>query len=111
MTAYNALVTATQNLAGTNKPLSSLGTFACGAGAGIVTVYTTMPFDVIKTRMQSLEARTLYRNSFDCARRIVADDGVTALWGGSVARLSRLMVSLYALYHHRHSKANSLGGD
>jgi solute carrier family 25 citrate transporter 1 len=67
-------------------------TFLCGAGAGIITVYTTMPADVVKTRMQGLEA-SKYRNSLDCLRRIVAEEGVTALWGGSTARLSRLMVS------------------
>ena len=41
-------------------PLSAGTTFGLGAAAGLVTVYTTMPLDVIKTRMQSLGARGTY---------------------------------------------------
>lgn len=52
-----------------------------------------MPFDVVKTRMQGLDARSKYSNSFDCARKVIAQDGVAALWGGSTARLSRLVFS------------------
>ncbi|KAL7010158.1 hypothetical protein EMMF5_000178 [Cystobasidiomycetes sp. EMM_F5] len=44
------------------------------------------------TRMQGLEAAA-YANSFDCARKVIQQDGVAALWGGSTARLSRLMFS------------------
>lgn len=71
-------------------------TFGIGALAGVVTVYTTMPLEyvpppphspprktdegvgksVIKTRMQSLEAKIQYRNSFHCAARIFAEEGV-----------------------------------
>ncbi|BGP35104.1 hypothetical protein JCM10296v2_006934 [Rhodotorula toruloides] len=68
-------------------------TFAIGAIAGVVTVYATMPLDVIKTRMQSLEARTQYRNSFHCAARIFSEEGIFRFWRGATPRLARLVLS------------------
>eukprot|EP00842_Homolaphlyctis_polyrhiza_P000582 jgi/Hompol1/1524/HPOL_002732-RA len=67
--------------------------FANGAIAGIVTVYSTMPLDVLKTRMQALDAKARYRNSIDCLVKIVRHDGVLALWKGSTMRLGRLIFS------------------
>ncbi|KAK0559496.1 hypothetical protein OC844_004375 [Tilletia horrida] len=54
---------------------------------------TTMPFDVIKTRMQSLEARTRYRNMFNCAAVTLREEGVLAFWRGATPRLARLVLS------------------
>ena len=48
---------------------------------------------VIKTRMQSLEARSQYRNSFHCAYRIFTEEGVLRFWTGTTPRLVRLVVS------------------
>lgn len=48
---------------------------------------------VIKTRMQSLEARAQYRNSAHCAYRIFTEEGVTRFWKGTTPRLARLIVS------------------
>ncbi|KAG8693498.1 hypothetical protein FRC09_010464 [Ceratobasidium sp. 395] len=76
---------------GTSLPSSI--TFGVGAVAGLVTVYTTMPLDVIKTRMQSLKARTLYKNSFDCAYQTFINDGILSFWRGTTPRLARLMLS------------------
>ncbi|KAJ3152637.1 hypothetical protein HDU89_001330 [Geranomyces variabilis] len=67
--------------------------FANGAVAGIVTVYTTMPLDVLKTRMQALDAKTQYRNSAHCLYRVVTEEGVRALWKGATPRLGRLIFS------------------
>jgi solute carrier family 25 (mitochondrial citrate transporter), member 1 len=82
------------------QSVSGPTTFAIGAAAGVITVYCTMPFEyarvpsnpgggglnffflpccsfsVIKTRMQSLDARQNYRNSAHCAYRIVTEEGV-----------------------------------
>ncbi|WVF68991.1 hypothetical protein IAT40_003765 [Kwoniella sp. CBS 6097] len=68
-------------------------TFGIGATAGVITVYCTMPFDVIKTRMQSLRAKTEYRNSLHCAYRILTEEGVLKFWKGTVPRLGRLIMS------------------
>ncbi|CEL58037.1 putative mitochondrial carrier C19G12,05 OS=Schizosaccharomyces pombe (strain 972 / ATCC 24843) GN=SPAC19G12.05 PE=3 SV=1 [Rhizoctonia solani AG-1 IB] len=74
-------------------PLPGSITFGVGAVAGLVTVYTTMPLDVIKTRMQSLKARTQYKNSFDCAYQTFINDGLLSFWRGATPRLARLMLS------------------
>ena len=55
--------------------------------------YVTQPLDVIKTRMQSLEAKRDYKNSFICASRIFRDEGVLTFWSGAVPRLARLILS------------------
>ncbi|KAJ3410989.1 hypothetical protein HDV05_002933 [Chytridiales sp. JEL 0842] len=68
-------------------------TFGIGAVAGIITVYTTMPLDVLKTKMQALDAKTLYTNTFDCLLKTVRNDGVLSLWKGATPRLGRLIFS------------------
>lgn len=65
-----------------------------GAMAGIVTVYCTMPFDNIKTQLQSIEGKRLYRGSWDCTRQLVAREGARRLWKGTTPRLVRLSVGL-----------------
>lgn len=43
--------------------------------------------------MQTLEARTQYRNSFHCAYRIFTEEGILRFWTGTTPRLARLVVS------------------
>lgn len=83
-------------VSGSARPGQSLPggiTFGIGAVAGIVTVYATMPLDVIKTRMQTLEARTKYRNTFNCAAVTLREEGILAFWRGATPRLARLVLS------------------
>lgn len=51
-----------------------------------------MPFDTVKTRMQSLEAKNLYKSTFDCALKVLRNEGVLVFWSGAVPRLARLIV-------------------
>ena len=44
--------------------------------------------------MQSLEARSQYRNSFHCAYRIFTEEGILRFWTGTTPRLVRLVVSI-----------------
>ncbi|KAI5117017.1 hypothetical protein M0805_000001 [Coniferiporia weirii] len=92
-TTYTTLKQFVQGNARPGQPIPTSITFGIGAVAGLVTVYTTMPLDVIKTRMQSLEARQQYRNSFHCAGRIFAEEGVLRFWTGTTPRLARLVMS------------------
>ncbi|KAJ7158853.1 mitochondrial tricarboxylate transporter [Mycena filopes] len=92
-TTYSTLKQFVQGAARPGQTLPSTITFGIGAIAGLVTVYTTMPLDVIKTRMQSLEARAQYRNSFHCAYRIFTEEGLLRFWTGTTPRLTRLVLS------------------
>ncbi|KAM0793012.1 hypothetical protein ACM66B_000504 [Microbotryomycetes sp. NB124-2] len=92
-TSYSTIKQWLQDRSGVTKQLSAAETFGAGAGAGVITVYATMPFDTVKTRMQSLNAATEYRNSLHCISRVVREEGVLALWGGATPRLARLSMS------------------
>jgi len=65
---------------------------AIGGAAGTVSVYATMPFDVVKTRMQGLEAAQ-YKNALECGVRVFREEGALALWKGSTPRLGRVFFS------------------
>jgi len=93
---FTTYTTLKQLVQGSTRPGQSLPsgiTFGIGAIAGLVTVYTTMPLDVIKTRMQTLEARQQYKNSFHCAYRIFTEEGILRFWTGTTPRLARLVLS------------------
>lgn len=93
--SYNALKTVIQQASGTppNQPLSSASTFAVGSLAGVITVYSTMPIDTVKTRMQALGADKLYTSTINCFVRIFKDEGLLTFWKGATPRLGRLVLS------------------
>lgn len=93
--SYNAIKTMVQQATNTphNTPLSSSATFAVGSIAGIITVYTTMPIDTVKTRMQALGADKLYSSTLNCFMKIFKDEGLSTFWKGATPRLGRLVLS------------------
>jgi solute carrier family 25 (mitochondrial citrate transporter), member 1 len=64
-----------------------------GAAAGIITVYATMPFDTIKTHMQSTQSDGVRRGTFETVAVTVQTSGIRGLWKGTTPRLIRLSVS------------------
>ncbi|KIN00852.1 hypothetical protein OIDMADRAFT_123398 [Oidiodendron maius Zn] len=99
--SYAFLRQLAQSYAEPGEKLGAISTFGIGAVAGLITVYVTQPIDTVKTRMQSMEARELYRNSIACAATIVKSEGVLTLWSGALPRLARLMMSggiVFTLY-------------
>ncbi|RZF44211.1 hypothetical protein LSTR_LSTR003851 [Laodelphax striatellus] len=60
-----------------------------GAFSGAISVFGTTPFDVVQTRMQSLEA-SKYKNTANCIMRIWVDEGFTAFYKGLLPRLIRV---------------------
>lgn len=93
--SYNALKTMVQLAYGkkANEPLSSAATFAVGSFAGIVTVYSTMPIDTVKTRMQALGADKVYSSTLNCFVKIFKEEGLLTFWKGATPRLGRLVLS------------------
>lgn len=57
---------------------------------GAASVFGNTPIDVVKTRMQGLEAAK-YKNTWDCFIRIWKHEGPFAFYKGTVPRLSRVV--------------------
>ncbi|KAJ3329609.1 hypothetical protein HDU93_000868, partial [Gonapodya sp. JEL0774] len=65
--------------------------FASGMVAGTITVYATMPFDVLKTKMQGIQGKRKYGTTLNCIRVVFREEGLLAFWKGATPRLGRLM--------------------
>ncbi|XP_045150479.1 tricarboxylate transport protein, mitochondrial-like, partial [Echinops telfairi] len=66
-----------------NKPMNPLITGVFGAIAGAASVFGNTPLDVIKTRMQGLEAHK-YRNSLGRGLQILRNEGLKAFHKGTI---------------------------
>ncbi len=64
-----------------------------GGFAGACSVLGNTPLDVIKTRMQSLEA-SKYKNTWDCAKQIWTNEGPKAFYKGTIPRMSRVCLDV-----------------
>jgi hypothetical protein len=91
--SYTSLKQLAQSYTSPGEKLGAFSTFGLGGLAGIITVYTTMPIDTVKTRMQSIEASAQYKNSVDCVVKIFKQEGLLTFWSGAVPRLGRLILS------------------
>ncbi|KAM9305178.1 electrogenic aspartate/glutamate antiporter SLC25A12, mitochondrial [Gastrophryne carolinensis] len=62
-----------------------------GAVAGVPAASLVTPADVIKTRLQvaARAGQTTYSGVIDCFRKILREEGATALWKGAGARVLR----------------------
>jgi len=72
------------------KPLSPIGALLGGMAAGCFSTLGNNPFDVVKTQMQGKNA-SQYKNTWDCFRKLVKEDGVSALYRGVVPRMGRVV--------------------
>jgi solute carrier family 25 (mitochondrial citrate transporter), member 1 len=75
------------------KTVPKLVVGAFGAVAGAASVFGNTPIDVVKTRMQGLEA-SKYKNTLDCAAQIWKNEGPAAFYKGTVPRLSRVCLDV-----------------
>ena len=75
-----------------------LRTAAAGAFAGGVSVVLFQGIDVIKSRMQGLDAHK-YKSSMDCLAQLVKNEGVLALYKGIGPRISRVCAEVGPLAH------------
>ncbi|KAI9817767.1 MAG: mitochondrial aspartate-glutamate transporter agc1 [Pycnora praestabilis] len=71
--------------------LESAHHFALGGIAGAFGAFMVYPIDLVKTRMQNQRSQRvgemLYKNSIDCARKVVRNEGFTGLYSGVLPQL------------------------
>jgi len=82
-------------------PLRVLSVFACAQTAAISAGYASYPFDTVRRRLQMQsekpKAEWRYSGTMDCFRKIVATEGVTALFKGAGANALRTVGSAMVL--------------
>lgn len=76
-----------------DKKVPKLVVGLMGGFAGACSVFGNTPLDVVKTRMQGLEAKK-YKNTLDCARQIMVNEGPRAFYKGTIPRLSRVVLDV-----------------
>ncbi|MES1918584.1 hypothetical protein MHBO_000534 [Bonamia ostreae] len=69
--------------------IGPLKTALAGAIAGAASVYGNTPLDVIKTRLQGLQAHN-YNGFVDCAQKIWREEGPLAFYKGVTPRMMRV---------------------
>lgn len=72
--------------------LESVYRFALGSIAGAAGATVVYPIDLVKTRMQnqrsgSIVGELMYRNSFDCAKKVIRHEGIFGLYRGLLPQL------------------------
>ncbi|KAJ3108248.1 mitochondrial aspartate-glutamate transporter agc1 [Phlyctochytrium planicorne] len=71
--------------------LKSAYNFTLGSIAGAIGATFVYPIDLVKTRMQNQRAKVvgelLYKNSWDCFRKVVRNEGVKGLYSGLLPQL------------------------
>ena len=75
--------------------------------AGTASVYGNTPIDVVKTRMQGLDA-TRYKGTLDCAAQIMRNEGPRAFYKGATARLVRVCLGELARTQARKRARNQV---
>ncbi|XP_072034911.1 tricarboxylate transport protein, mitochondrial-like [Amphiura filiformis] len=80
-----------------NKNIPIPLTALFGGLAGAASVFGNTPLDVIKTRMQGLDAHK-YKSTWDCALKIWKHEGPRAFYKGTVPRLSRVCLDVALVF-------------
>jgi solute carrier family 25 (mitochondrial citrate transporter), member 1 len=75
---------------GGEKELKSYEQFFGGMCSGCFSTMCNNPFDMVKTRMQGLEANR-YNGVLDCINQVIKKEGVLSFWKGVGPRLSRVV--------------------
>jgi len=76
-----------------NKPVNKAVTGAFGAVAGAASVFSNTPIDVVKTRMQGLDAAK-YKGTLDCFIKIAKYEGFFAFYKGTIPRMGRVCLDV-----------------
>ncbi|KAJ3396841.1 hypothetical protein HDU92_001675 [Lobulomyces angularis] len=84
-----------------NYDVPSFRLLLAGGFAGVCGWIVTYPFDVIKTRLQSVEQeiKPTYKGVFDCYKKLVAAEGSRVLWSGLGAACVRAFPTNAATFY------------
>lgn len=94
--AGTAIADAGQKVFATTKSiwhdvLESVHHFALGSLAGAFGAFMVYPIDLVKTRMQNQRStgvgNVLYKNSLDCAQKVIKNEGFRGLYSGVLPQL------------------------
>lgn len=72
------------------KPMTPLLGLFGGMSAGCFSTLGNNPFDVVKTRMQGINA-SQYSSTLDCFRQIMMKEGIHGFYAGIIPRLGRVV--------------------
>ncbi|KAL9125316.1 MAG: hypothetical protein Q9217_005462 [Psora testacea] len=71
--------------------LESVHHFGLGSIAGAFGAFMVYPIDLVKTRMQNQRSgrvgQVLYKNSIDCAKKVIKNEGIRGLYSGVLPQL------------------------
>lgn len=88
-TTYNAVKQAIHP--NSNDPMPSYKALMAGFMSGVAVVIATQPIDMVKTRMQSINARSVYRSTPRAIYKIFVEEGFTTFWVGTVPRFFKIV--------------------
>lgn len=87
LSGYNPYQTSESNV------IRAASKFGCAQFSAIAAGYASYPFDTVRRRLQMQSERPreewVYKNTADCFKKIVANEGVTALFKGAGANALR----------------------
>jgi len=73
------------------KKITPVQSLVGGMGAGCFSTLGNNPFDVVKTKMQGVDAGTKYSGSVDCAVKTFRNEGLGGFYSGLLPRLYRVV--------------------
>jgi len=82
---------------GQKRNMNGVERFCTGVLAGAASVFGNTPIDVIKTRLQGLDAKK-YNGFIDCTKKIFVNEGPRAFYKGTVSRLWRVCLDVGVVF-------------
>jgi len=76
-----------------SKKFTVVQSMLAGGVAGAASVFGNTPIDVVKTRMQGLEANK-YKGTWDCVMKIAKNEGFKGFYKGTTPRLGRVCLDV-----------------
>lgn len=93
-----------------NQKLTPIQALGGGMLAGLLGAIGNTPIDVIKSRMQDMNAAR-YRNMFHCAQTMLREEGVGSFYKGLIPRLGRVLPGQGIIFCSYEAISSSIKGN